>query len=402
MKRLLPLLFLLLCLSLIASPTQGQDTVSDLFSRINNLRSQLGLAPYSLNPALTAAAQNHANWMAANSTASHIQDNGSRPRDRAAAAGYNSNWVSENIYIGGLAGVDDAWNFWTNSSVHYAGLTSANYQDIGIATATGAGGQAFVLVFGTMSWGGVTSQNTGTSSGGTSNSGGDSAAAAPPVFIVGWDSVGNIMHEVQPGDTLGDIALLYGYTWDDIPTMLELNEMTEGDMRNLEVGSVFLVPPLSGTYTPTPANAEAVAESTAEATSESTIEAEQEPQQGEQSSEELAGILPTPTESNSAAEATEEVVSEELLPPPATFDASAPSATPTSSSTPTITPTSETVIATVPAATSVAMNVESTPQPLAEPAVTQANNMPPLWLVAVIAIQIGILGFASYEFFRRR
>jgi len=375
---------------------QGQDAVSDLLGRINGLRAQLGLAPYALHPALTAAAQNHASWMAANAAASHIQDDGSRPRDRAQAAGYNSSWVSENIYIGGRAGVDDAWNFWINSPVHYAGLTSPNYQDIGIATASGAGGQAFVLVFGTMSWGGVSSQNTNSaSSGNRSGDNGDAAAAAaPPSFIVGWDASGNIMHEVQPGDTLGDIALLYGYTWEDIPTMLELNGLSEDDIRALEVGSVFLVPPQSGTYTPTPAEAESTAEATAPA--ETTPEADAA--QGD------SGILPTPEANPQAAEATEEVAAANLLPPPATYEAVAPSATPTITQTPspTATPTQPMTIATLPAATSIAMSVDATEPVVEERPLTSPVNMPPLWLMAAIVVQIGVLGYASYEFFRRR
>ncbi|MCA9915115.1 MAG: LysM peptidoglycan-binding domain-containing protein [Anaerolineae bacterium] len=386
MKRLLSsFILLVLCASLVA-PVQGQDAVSDLLGRINNLRAQLGLAPYSLNAALSAAAQNQANWMAANSAVSHVQDNGSRPRDRAQAAGYNSGWVSENIYIGGLATVDAAWNFWINSPVHYAGLTSPNYQDIGIATANGAGGHSFVLVFGTMSWGGVSSQNASASSGNGGGGGGQSAAAAPPSFIVGWDAHGNIMHEVQPGDTLGDIALLYGYTWDDIPTMLELNGLSEADIRALAVGSVFLVPPQSGTYTPTPADPEATSEAT-EPAPESTAEISSESQM------EAAGILPTP-------EATEESAAADGLPPPAVFDAVTPSATMTNTATPTLTPTQEQVMATLPPMTEVAMVVETaTPTTEAPPA---PGNNPPLWLFAAIAVQLGVLGYASFEFFRRR
>lgn len=387
MKRLLSTLILLLICASLAAPVRGQDAVSDLLGRINTLRAQLGLAPYSLNAALTAAAQNQANWMVANSSASHVQDNGSRPRDRAQAAGYNSSWVSENVYIGTNATAASAWNFWINSPIHYAGLTSPNYREIGIATATGAGGQSFVLVFGTTNWGGVSSQSASTSSNANSAATGSGQAAeavAPPSFIVGWDAHGNIMHEVQPGDTLGDIALLYGYTWDDIPIMLELNGLGESDLRSLEVGSVFLVPPQSGTYTPTPADSEATAEST-EPAGESTEEA--------QTTADDTGILPTP-------EAIEESAPVDTLPPPAVFDAVTPSATATNTVTPTLTPTQQQVIATVPPMTEVAMVVE-TATPSAETPPTPGNT-PPLWLVAAIAVQLGVLGYASFEFFRRR
>jgi hypothetical protein len=88
---------------------------------------------------------------------------------------------------------------------------------------------------------------------GAGNSGDSARGAAPvepPSYIVGVDALGNIQHEVQPGDTLGDIALIYGYTWDDLPYMMQLNGLS--DVRDLVVGSIFLVPPHAGTYTPTP------------------------------------------------------------------------------------------------------------------------------------------------------
>ena len=70
------------------------------------------------------------------------------------------------------------------------------------------------------------------------------------------------MHEVQSGDTIGDIALIYGYTWQDIPYMLEINDMSAEDIRLLKPGSVFLVPPKDGTFTPIPPTAEAAASDT--------------------------------------------------------------------------------------------------------------------------------------------
>src|SRR5215204_877381 len=114
-------LLLLILVLVFSLPIQAQDPVEDLLGRINDLRTGLGLAPYTLHPALTAAAQSHGQWMVTTGQVTHIQDDGSNPASRAAAAGYHSQWVSENIYMGGLAAVDSAWNFWTNSSVHYAG-----------------------------------------------------------------------------------------------------------------------------------------------------------------------------------------------------------------------------------------------------------------------------------------
>lgn len=229
----------ILALLAYAAVARAQDEVGDLLARVNGLCGSLGLASYTLNGTLSAAAQSQALWMVETGDIAHTHPDGSSPRSRAQAAGYESAWVSENIYGGTNANVDTAWNFWINSSIHYAGLTSPNYQDIGIGVAHGAWGSTFVLVFG----------NPGGAAALPQASSGGQAASQPPSFVVGLDAHGNIMHEVQPGDTLGDIALIYGYTWDEVPYMMELNGLA--NPRELEVGSILLVPPYEGTYTPT-------------------------------------------------------------------------------------------------------------------------------------------------------
>ncbi|MBZ0292825.1 MAG: LysM peptidoglycan-binding domain-containing protein, partial [Anaerolineae bacterium] len=212
----------------------------DLLTRINSLRASLGLPGYTLNGVLSAAAQSQAQWMADTGTISHNRPDGSSPRARALAAGYGTADVSENIYGGTLASIDTAWTFWINSDIHYRGLTNSRYADVGIGIAGGSI-NTFVLVFGNPGGPAPGAPQIASSSG--------SGPAAPPSYIVGQDNFGNIMHEVQPGDTLGDIALIYGYTWDDLDYMRHLNNL-EGNL--LEVGSVFLVPPHDGTWTPTP------------------------------------------------------------------------------------------------------------------------------------------------------
>ncbi|HEX2908441.1 MAG TPA: CAP domain-containing protein, partial [Phototrophicaceae bacterium] len=236
------LLFLLFSLTLTPGLVQAQAEAGDLIGRINALRGSLGLPGYTLNGALAAAAQGQAQWMADTGTVSHTRPDGSTPRLRAAAAGYSTTEVSENIYAGTNAGVDDAWTFWINSAIHYAGLTNGRYKEVGIGVAHTAWGAAYVLVFGNPGGPEYVPPQVNTSG---SGSGGQ------PSYVAGLDAQGNIMHEVQPGDTPGDIALIYGYTWGDIPRMLALNGLSEADIRELKVGSIFLVPPQAGTYTPT-------------------------------------------------------------------------------------------------------------------------------------------------------
>lgn len=234
-------------------PLVAQDETGDLLARVNNLRASVGVPPYALNGALSAAAQNQAQWMAETGTIAHTRPDGSGPRTRALAAGYPSSDVSENIYGGTNASVSSAWNFWVNSGVHYAGLVNSRYSDIGIGIARSAWGAAYVLVFGNPG-GGVAVASAPVAAAGGGNAGGGNSASArsarPSVVILGTDERGNIRHQVQLGDTLGDIALIYGYSWDDIPMLMALNGIT--DVRDLDAGSVFLVPPRGGTFTPTP------------------------------------------------------------------------------------------------------------------------------------------------------
>jgi Cysteine-rich secretory protein family/LysM domain len=347
------LLYLIIIIALNVAPTNAQDVVSDLLGRINTLRANLGLSPYTLRPSLSAAAQNQAQWMANTGQVSHVQPDGSRPVDRAQANAYPSSWVGENIYIGGLATVDDAWNFWLNSAIHYAGLTSSNYNDVGIAMARGENGQAFVLVFGNSG-----SNSRGSSTVSSNNDNTSSAPAAPPLAIIGNDEFGNIQYELQEGDTLGDILLLFAYTWEDLPALMALNNLTDADIRSLEVGQVLLVPPAEGTWTATPV------EATAEITEEVAVEM-------------IEAII-------------EPINNNEELAAPATFIASTATTSPRA--------TQALVIST---AIPTQALIIPTPFPENTAPQTAAQSSPPAWLIAAIIVQVAVLIYASYELLKR-
>lgn len=277
MKQKIVILTIVCCLFFggftLSAPVQSQDVATYMLSLINNLRASLGLHPYTLNGALTVAAQNQASWMAISEQISHTQPDGSTPRTRAQAAGYASTWVSENIYMGTSATSDIAFQWWINSPIHYRGLTNVNYTEIGIAMSEGPTGyKAYVLVFGnpdntvrvappittnvTDPYGYANQNNQGN---GTSGSGSGAVADnsfIPPPFVVGVDNNGYIMHEVQPGDTFAGIVLTYGYDWADIGRVRDINSMTEADARWLDIGAIILIPPWEGTYTPTPGSPE--------------------------------------------------------------------------------------------------------------------------------------------------
>lgn len=373
MKYKMMILLCSLLLTLSGSWVQAQDPVSDLLGRINNLRASLGLPGYTLNPALNAAAQSQAQWMAETGSISHNRPDGSSPRSRAISAGYTTTDVSENIYGGSNASVGVAWTFWVNSPVHYNGLVNPRYSDVGIGVASGSIGRAYVLVFGNP--GGPPPYVPPP----VSASNGGSGASAPPSYVLGLDEHGNIMHQIQNGDTLGDIALLYGYTWDDLPYMRELNNIE--NHFALKPGEIFLVPPYEGTYTPTPGDPPESAATPEAQDAEATEEAD----------------APNPTE---APTNTPEATATPSPSPTATFVAGATSAAmpesiviaanPTdladpAQATPDFTPTATPEILEVSAAGSI---------------ITPESGTSP-WLIIALVIQAGVVIGAGVEFLRR-
>jgi len=116
--------------------------------RNNNIRRRVGLRPHRMNPALAAAAQDHANYMARTGQFSHYTNLG--PQGRANKYGFGGG-VLENIATGG--GVDTAFSMWVASGAHYASMVS-NTTDAGFGYAVGPGGATyFVGIYGTGSTG---------------------------------------------------------------------------------------------------------------------------------------------------------------------------------------------------------------------------------------------------------
>lgn len=143
-------LFLLTLILLAGSvpPAAAQDDASWLVQQVNALRANVGVPGLSLNGQLSAAAVQHSTYMATTCDVSHTESSGSSPADRARANGYTGSRVGENIYGGSVAQASNAWNFWLNSGIHYQGMTSAMYNEVGIGIAPGPCGNYYTMVFG--------------------------------------------------------------------------------------------------------------------------------------------------------------------------------------------------------------------------------------------------------------
>jgi uncharacterized protein YkwD len=120
-------------------PLHRHPTLFGMLVRNNNLRRRAGLWPHRMNPALVAAAQDHANYMARTGQFSHYTNGG--PQGRASKYGYGGG-VRENIATGG--NVDTAFSMWTASGAHYASIVSGT-TDAGFGYAVGPSGATYFV-----------------------------------------------------------------------------------------------------------------------------------------------------------------------------------------------------------------------------------------------------------------
>jgi len=120
------------------------STILNMLARNNAIRTSRGMRPMILSSRLTAAAQNHANYMARTGGFSHYTNGG--PQGRAATHGFRGG-VRENIAMG-QPSVDSAFAVWTASGGHYANMMS--HTDVaGFGYAVGSNGRPYwVAVYG--------------------------------------------------------------------------------------------------------------------------------------------------------------------------------------------------------------------------------------------------------------
>jgi uncharacterized protein YkwD len=137
---------------LVAINTRQSDAFQQELLRLTNAeRTKRGLAALRLSPTLSSAAQRHAQDMIQRRYFDHTSPDGSQPRDRARAAGYQqANYVGENI----AAGQDNAEAVvagWMDSQGHRRNILNKNFKEIGFGydySASDEYGHYWVQVFG--------------------------------------------------------------------------------------------------------------------------------------------------------------------------------------------------------------------------------------------------------------
>ncbi|SNX56207.1 uncharacterized protein YkwD [Streptomyces sp. TLI_55] len=118
------------------TPAELARTASEVVDRTNGERTRHGLPPLTVDPRLTAAAQAHSTDMIARAFYSHTAPDGSKPWDRAAAAGASRRSIGENIACGQRSPAEVV-ECWMNSPGHRANILKPDFTHIGIGFAGG-------------------------------------------------------------------------------------------------------------------------------------------------------------------------------------------------------------------------------------------------------------------------
>jgi uncharacterized protein YkwD len=225
------------------------SSASELINAVNAMRGTYGLAPYQTNSILMGIAQAHAEYLVSIGTFTHIGADGSRPYQRALAAGYLvagdlslGGFFSENITGGVGQTADDAVKIWMGDDPHKNTMLSGTLQDVGAGV--GISGNTYYYVL-----------DAGLSTGGTPVAYTPPAPLHPstPTLIPNTPNAdGSIVHIVQPGDTLGSISMAYNVALADI---LKLNGLTLKSTIYLDqriiIQAAFTPTPTQPTPTPT-------------------------------------------------------------------------------------------------------------------------------------------------------
>jgi LysM repeat protein len=213
-------------------PTRAQaGDASQLIAEVNGLRSAYGLPALKVNSALMSAAQKHSDYQAQIGSWTHTGPGGSSPRDRAVAAGYGGGarvFISENVAAGvNLSPSMAVYDMWQDA-LHLETMISPYFTHIGAGV-----GQAGDWVYYTLVVGYV-SGSPGTGSNPTADpppNAGDftpapTAIPIEPISTATLGADGSIIHVVQVGQFLENIANAYEVNLVDLMALNGLNEQS--------------------------------------------------------------------------------------------------------------------------------------------------------------------------------
>ena len=200
----------------------------DLINAVNALRASYGLAPYSISPILMFTAQSQAEFMAATGDVSHTGFGGSTLTDRLLAAGYPlagdlslGGFRAENITSGNEdRSAQSAVDGWTRDALHLNTMISPNLSEIGAGVAI-VNGRVYYVIDAALPTSGPAFPASTIVAG--SGSTGPPPEPSSSVAVVSTPNPeGNVIHEVQIGQSLWQIAIAYEVKIDDIKRLNNL------------------------------------------------------------------------------------------------------------------------------------------------------------------------------------
>jgi len=263
MHKLTPIFTALILFLPVFADRQQRDAAqagdaSAVIAEVNALRASYGLAPYEVDTSLMSAAQAHSNYQAELGTWTHTGPGGSRPHDRAVSAGYGGGapvFISENVAMGvNMTPNQVVYQVWQDP-IHLETMISNLYRHIGAGVASNGNHVFYTIDVGTIgSAPGSDADGTpapGTTPGGPEATPGPTGQALVPILVATPRPDGMVIHVVQWGQFLENIAAAYAVSLEDL---LALNGITrdtiiyEGDKLLVKVG---VTTPLPQESTPT-------------------------------------------------------------------------------------------------------------------------------------------------------
>jgi uncharacterized protein YkwD len=115
----------------VDASTTDTGFVDEVVRLTNEFRAENGVAPLTANDELDTAAQGHSDDMAQADFFNHIGSDGSDPQDRAAEAGYSSQFLGENI-AAGQTSPEDVVQAWIDSPGHRENMLRPQFTEIGV------------------------------------------------------------------------------------------------------------------------------------------------------------------------------------------------------------------------------------------------------------------------------
>ncbi len=230
---------------------QPLQSVSELIDDVNSLRLAHGLPAYSVNSILMGTAQGQADYMASTGSITHTGAGGITVTQRLLNAGYPlagdlslGGFRSENIVAGFGMSPSDAVASWTGDAPHLHTMLSTDLQEIGAGVAQKDGMIYYVIDCARPTTSGLPQDYT---PGIEAQLVGDENIIVP-VAMATPNTKGDIIHEVQAGQSLWSIAIAYGVKIKDIQ---QLNNL--GSSTTIYRGDKLLVMHVSAP-TPAPTN----------------------------------------------------------------------------------------------------------------------------------------------------